>query len=112
MTEELRPFANKSKAMADLLAGLAKANTGKDPRDGYCATCGEAIDQAGFRDDLSRREYTISGMCQVCQDSVFGPSAEPTGKCPNCGGYCYEGATLCSDRCEHEYMAYLNDAMR
>lgn len=24
-----------------------------------------------FRDDLSRKEYTISGMCQQCQDKVF-----------------------------------------
>lgn len=24
-----------------------------------------------FKDDLSRKEYTISGMCQTCQDSVF-----------------------------------------
>lgn len=30
---------------------------------------GPAID---FRDDLSRREYTISGLCQKCQDSFFG----------------------------------------
>ncbi len=24
-----------------------------------------------FRDDLSKREYCISGLCQQCQDSVF-----------------------------------------
>jgi hypothetical protein len=24
-----------------------------------------------FTDPLSRREYTISGMCQACQDFVF-----------------------------------------
>jgi len=34
-----------------------------------CMTCdGEATE---FTDDLSRKEYTISGMCQTCQDSVF-----------------------------------------
>ncbi len=32
---------------------------------------------------------------------------EPTGKCPNCGGYCYDGKPLCSDTCEREYQAYL-----
>ena len=32
--------------------------------------CGQPI--APFRDELSRREYTISGLCQACQDSVFG----------------------------------------
>lgn len=25
-----------------------------------------------FRNDLSRKEYTISGMCQDCQDAMFG----------------------------------------
>ncbi len=25
-----------------------------------------------FRDKLSEREYTISGMCQDCQDETFG----------------------------------------
>lgn len=32
---------------------------------------------------------------------------EPTGKCPNCGGYCYEGRSVCSDSCEASYIAYL-----
>ena len=35
-----------------------------------CATCSEPAD--GFRDEISLKEYTISGMCQSCQDSVFG----------------------------------------
>lgn len=32
--------------------------------------CGKPI--TGFRDELSAKEYTISGLCQACQDSVFG----------------------------------------
>ncbi len=37
---------------------------------GLCTTCiGPAI---LFRDELSHREHEISGMCQKCQDSVFG----------------------------------------
>ena len=35
-----------------------------------CVTCQE--DASTFKDDLSRKEFTISGMCQSCQDSVFG----------------------------------------
>ena len=35
-----------------------------------CVTCSEPAD--GFRDEISLKEYTISGMCQSCQDSVFG----------------------------------------
>ena len=25
-----------------------------------------------FKNEISKREYTISGMCQTCQDKVFG----------------------------------------
>ena len=34
-----------------------------------CVFCGKPADK--FRDELSRREFTISGICQVCQDEVF-----------------------------------------
>jgi hypothetical protein len=34
-----------------------------------CVTCGKLADK--FRDELSVKEFTISGMCQTCQDSVF-----------------------------------------
>jgi len=26
-----------------------------------------------FRDDISAREYSISGMCQTCQDRIWSP---------------------------------------
>jgi hypothetical protein len=39
---------------------------------GKCPTCGTIIDQKAFRDRLSVKEYGISGMCQKCQDKVFG----------------------------------------
>ena len=39
---------------------------------GKCPTCGQPINPADFRDDLSRREFKISGCCQDCQDKVFG----------------------------------------
>jgi len=35
-----------------------------------CVTCsGEAND---FRDTTSKKEYNISGMCQSCQDKIWG----------------------------------------
>ncbi len=34
---------------------------------------------------------------------------EPTGMCPNCGEYCYEGSAMCCRACEISYMAYLNN---
>lgn len=34
-----------------------------------CSICHKPI--VGFRDNLSKKEYEISGMCQQCQDMVF-----------------------------------------
>jgi hypothetical protein len=34
-----------------------------------CATCQQNIGE--FRDEISAKEYGISGMCQECQDSIF-----------------------------------------
>lgn len=36
--------------------------------------CGQPI--TCFRDTISQREYSISGLCQGCQDTVFGGSDE------------------------------------
>ncbi len=38
-------------------------------RPGHCNTC--SLPVVGFRDALSAKEFTISGMCQTCQNSVF-----------------------------------------
>ena len=32
--------------------------------------CGKPVN--GFTNDISRKEYTISGLCQACQDNIFG----------------------------------------
>ena len=37
---------------------------------GQCVKCGEF--NLEFRDEVSRKEYGISGLCQPCQDSIFG----------------------------------------
>lgn len=34
-----------------------------------CSTCVRIVGE--FRDDLSRAEHRISGMCQQCQDETF-----------------------------------------
>ena len=34
-----------------------------------CFICKEKVD--AFKDAVSAHEYTISGMCQECQDSFF-----------------------------------------
>lgn len=41
---------------------------------GRCPTCNAEIE--GFRDEVSKREFEISGMCQKCQDVVFGEASK------------------------------------
>ncbi len=56
-----RPF---TRLAAELIGGLESLDKGD------CPTCGGSI--GPFRDRLSRKEFGISGICQKCQDSVFG----------------------------------------
>jgi hypothetical protein len=35
-----------------------------------CVCCESEV--KSFRDDISLREYKISGLCQKCQDEIFG----------------------------------------
>ena len=40
---------------------------------GQCVKCGFPHNlRSDFRDALSHKEYGISGLCQGCQDSIFG----------------------------------------
>ena len=38
--------------------------------------CGKDVTFESFRDELSVREFKISGMCQECQDKFFGGEDE------------------------------------
>ena len=42
---------------------------------GQCVMCGEF--DLSFRDELSRKEFGISALCQSCQDGIFGVEEEP-----------------------------------
>jgi len=36
--------------------------------------CGKKVEE--FRDDVSEKEYGISGLCQSCQDKIFNPTSK------------------------------------
>lgn len=38
---------------------------------GLCPFCGTKPEMSSFRDSLSLREHSISGLCQSCQDKTF-----------------------------------------
>lgn len=39
---------------------------------GCCPICNSKIYTDEFRDSLSVKEFRISGLCQKCQDKIFG----------------------------------------
>jgi len=66
--------SEKSPGTNAFLSSIAGKDREATIKADKCMTCsGPAIE---FRNQLSKREYTISGMCQVCQDSVFGTDEE------------------------------------
>ncbi len=66
----------KNKAIDALLTGFTGGKVRTDIiRQGLCMTC-DRTTTATFRDEVSRNEYRISGMCQDCQDEVFGIKEE------------------------------------
>ena len=36
-----------------------------------CPMCCNKIDEKDFKDEISKKEYKISGLCQKCQDKFF-----------------------------------------
>ena len=60
---------SKSPAIDLMLSMLAGKSREIQIASELCMTCkGNA---SSFRDELSIREYSISGMCQMCQDQIF-----------------------------------------
>lgn len=46
--------------------------------EGVCTQCSEEVVE--FKDELSAREYKISGLCQKCQDKLW-PREETWNDC-------------------------------
>jgi len=60
-------MSTKPKALVDFLEIVREAAYGET-----CASCaGCKTPDLNFRDELSRKEYSISRLCQKCQDEVF-----------------------------------------
>ena len=58
------------KRIAETLEASGFAREIKRVRAGRCPFCGTI--PIVFRDELSRKEFQISGLCQECQDDFFG----------------------------------------
>ena len=44
----------------------------KNVEKGLCPFCKKKVEVGDFIDPLSRVEFGISGLCQKCQDELFG----------------------------------------
>jgi len=56
-----------------MLTSIFGVDRVKTITESFCVSCDSKDNNAAsFRDDLSRKEYAISGMCQSCQDDIFG----------------------------------------
>lgn len=60
--------SNKSEPIEKFLEEMFGRTTAIESNT--CVTCGQ--DASHFRNKISHKEYMYSGMCQECQDSVFG----------------------------------------
>lgn len=45
-------------------------------KEGKCPLCSAKVEMREFRDEISVREFKISGLCQKCQDDVFDAEEE------------------------------------
>lgn len=63
----------KTKKLQNFIDDFTKKAFGRTSGDGVCVICGsEKIKSEDFRNELSKKEFTISAMCQKCQDDIFG----------------------------------------
>jgi len=74
--------SEKSPKLTRCLDGLSTKLFGMSRLDALhnnvCVICKGPASE--FHDDLSRKEYSISAMCQACQDDTFKGAEE----CPTC----------------------------
>lgn len=59
----------KAPEIDNLLTRLTGVSRRKAIHSNVCTGCGRPAHL--FRDALSQKEFTISGLCQDCQDKVF-----------------------------------------
>lgn len=62
----------RSKKMQEFVDGFTEMAFGRKISKNACVICGNTqVTEIDFTDDLSWREFGISGMCQKCQDDTF-----------------------------------------
>ena len=60
----------KSNQIEELLTSILGRSRIESVKNKSCVSCNDT--DVTFKDELSVIEYSISGLCQTCQDSIFG----------------------------------------
>lgn len=66
----------KSPAIRDFLQSMTGRTTAIEAMRCIDVPFGCGQEVGNFRDEISLREYRISGLCQTCQDSIFSKEEE------------------------------------
>lgn len=64
----------KTPAMNEALENLFNYPRIPSIKGDTCSNCGKPA--VKFTDEISKREFAISGLCQECQDWIFTPPEE------------------------------------
>ena len=56
----------------DIMKAFGLGEVVKNFEEKKCVSCKVKVDTQTFRNPISKREYEISGLCQGCQDRIFG----------------------------------------
>ena len=63
----------RTKKMQDFIDNFTETAFGTKTDGSVCVICRSTkIEPGDFRDDLSRKEFGISHICQQCQDDILG----------------------------------------
>ena len=62
---------DKSPLVEELITTLFGIDRRAIIENSKCVFCDADVNEESFKDELSKKEYTISGMCQKCQDKVL-----------------------------------------
>ena len=63
--------SEKSEAIDHAITAIFGINRKESIESKKCVMCPEEVDLDSFKDEISLKEFHISGMCQTCQDKFF-----------------------------------------
>lgn len=67
----IKAHLNKSMAVLGMMEAIMPGSVERILGKGQCPSCGHEIQEGEFKNEISLREFHISGLCQKCQDDIW-----------------------------------------